>query len=126
MSRNAFAQCERDYNQAIEHREQAAMERSISESAIIKPFRIPSGAQPVTDTAEGPVESIAVDGSKQSFWLVPKMKPWVRDQNGKGYPQRVDGRIVWAVPGGGSYVQNALVEAAPAVRRASNDGLGNE
>ena len=103
MSRNAFAQCERDYNERIEHREQAAMERN----AIIKPFRIPSGAQPVTETAEGPVQSIAIDGAKQSCWLVPKMKPWVRDQNGKGYPQKEDGRIVWAVPGGGSYVHNA-------------------
>jgi len=80
---------------------------------IIKPFRIPAGQRPDIDTADGVIPAVAVDGTHMAFWLVPQMQRDRRDSNGKSYPVRVgDGRVVYAVPGGGSYVQNVELTGA--------------
>jgi hypothetical protein len=69
-----------------------------------------STSQPITYTRDGNIPALRFrDASGQKYWIVPKTKRMddettveplvvVRDEQG---------RIVYALPGGGSYVENA-------------------
>jgi hypothetical protein len=64
--------------------------------------KLPKGPCPVIETAEGIIPAIAVKG----HWLVCKVQKFKHDGKNRPYPERDGiGRIVYAVPGGGSYVQ---------------------
>ena len=61
MSRNAFAQCERDYNEAEERREQAAYERMKSETVCWKcstPYQIAADTCPYCGSINGNVDPV--------------------------------------------------------------------
>lgn len=67
--------------------------------------------QPITETKTGPVPAIlvSIDG-KYNYWLVVKTKPLKQGATTNSTPVPVRdnlGRLVYAVPGGGSYVPPA-------------------
>ena len=65
--------------------------------------KLPKGPCPRIATSEGEILGIAVKG----YWLVCKVKKRLAGETNDGVraPLRDDkGRIVYAVPGGGSYV----------------------
>lgn len=66
--------------------------------------KLPKGLCPIIATSEGEIMGIAVKG----YWLVCKVRKRKAGEENDGVraPLRDEkGRIVYAVPGGGSYVQ---------------------
>lgn len=77
----------------------------------MKPInRTVSTEQPMTETREGKIPAVSVNVEGRDYWLVVKLRKTASSNGGittgaLRLPKRDDqGRLVYAVPGGGSYV----------------------